>query len=78
MSEFGFELPNMESEPLELDDNEDVSYYGDERERTNNAYNLGLVDSDSLTNDFWQMPYIKKTDFIPTDLIGFNYAKKCS
>lgn len=75
MSEFGFELPNMESEPLELDDNEDVSYYGDERERTNNAYNLGLVDSDSLTNDFWQMPYIKKTDFIPTDLIGFNYAK---
>lgn len=75
MSEFGFELPNMESEPLELDDNEDVGYYGDERERTNNAYNLGLVDSDSLTNDFWQMPYIKKTDFIPTDLIGFNYAK---
>lgn len=75
MSEFGFELPNMESEPLELDDNEDGSYYGDERERTFDAYNLGLVDDDSLTNDFWQMPTIKKTDFIPNDLIGFNYAK---
>lgn len=75
MSEFGFELPDMESGQLELDDSEDVGYYGDERERTNNAYNLGLIDYDSLTNNFWQMPVIKNDNFIPDDLIGFNYAK---
>ena len=74
MSDFGFDIPDIETEPIKLD-TDDGSYYGDERERTFDAYNLGLVDDDSLTNDFWQMPTIKNTDFIPDDLIGFNYAK---
>lgn len=53
----------------------DDGYYGDERERTNDAYNLPLIDYANLTNDFWQMPIIENNGYIPTDLIGFNYAK---
>ena len=73
MSEYGFDIPDMETEPIELED--DVGYYGDERERTNNSYNLRLIDYDSLTNNFWQMPIIQNDNYIPDDLIGFNYAK---
>ena len=54
---------------------DDFRIYGDERERTNNAYNLHLIDWDNLTNDFWQMPIIENDGFIPDELIGFNYAK---
>lgn len=46
-----------------------------ERHRTNDNYNLGLVDIENSSNDFWQMPIIQNNNFIPTDLIGFNYAK---
>ena len=53
----------------------DEGYYGDERERTNKEYNLDLVDHENLSNDFWQMPIIKNDNYIPEDLIGFNYAK---
>ncbi|MBR4656551.1 MAG: DUF4417 domain-containing protein [Oscillospiraceae bacterium] len=77
LSEFGFELPDFED--LDLDDDadpeEDDGWYGDERERTNKAYNLDIVDPDNLTNDFWQMPIIHNDGYIPKDLIGFNYAK---
>ena len=69
MGDFGFEMPNIET------DIDDDGYYGDERERTYDAYNLEDVDYETLTNNFWQMPIIEKTDFIPDDLIGFNYAK---
>nr|DAF74459.1 MAG TPA: ParB protein [Caudoviricetes sp.] len=55
-------------------DDED-GYYGDERERTNKEYNLDIVDHGNLSNDFWQMPIIKNDNYIPDDLIGFNYAK---
>lgn len=71
MSAFGIKLEPMEEIPEEFDD----GYYGDERERTNKAYNMDLIDYDNLTNDFWQMPTIKNDHFIPKDLIGFNYAK---
>lgn len=50
-------------------------YYGDERKRTYDAYNLGLVNDASLSADFWQMPTIKNDNFVPSDIIGFNYAK---
>lgn len=50
-------------------------WYGDERERTNNAYNLGIAHETEMTDDFWQMPVIKNDGFIPESLIGFNYAK---
>lgn len=46
-----------------------------ERVKTNNKYNLDLVDIENSTKNFWQMPIIKNDDYIPKDLIGFNYAK---
>lgn len=54
---------------------EDDGWYGDERERTYNAYNMDQADMCDLTADFWQMPIIHKTDFVPDDLIGFKYVK---
>lgn len=76
MSAFGFDFGDFAENPVEItDDDDDDGYYGDERERTNKAYNLDILNRDNLTNDFWQMPIIKCNDFIPTDLIGFNYAK---
>ena len=78
MSEFGFDFSTFLDEELEdplADDPEDEDgYYGDERERTNKAYNMDITDPDNLTEDFWQMPIIWNENFIPDDLIGFNYA----
>lgn len=45
-----------------------------ERYRTNDSYNLDIVDNDKLEG-IWQMPVIHNDNFIPDDLIGFNYAK---
>ena len=74
MTEFGFELEDIDMNFNVEDDEEfDDGYYGDERERTNRAYNLDLVED--VTDDFWQMPIIENDNFIPSDLIGFNYAK---
>ena len=72
MSGFGFDLGEDEEEYQGEDDD---GYYGDERERTNRAYNLDIIDPEQLTNDFWQMPIIQNNGYIPNDLIGFNYAK---
>lgn len=76
MSSFGLDFESFggDPDPLEAEDDEE-GFYGDERLRTNKAYNLDLIDWDNLTDDFWQMPIIKATDYIPKDLIGFNYAK---
>ena len=46
MTDFGFDVPNMEEEP------EEPEYYGAERERTFEAYNLYDVDGGRLT-DYW-------------------------
>lgn len=62
---YGFNLPKIDND----------GWYGDERERTNDAYNLGLVDNGNMTDDFWQMPIIKCDNYVPDELIGFNYAK---
>ena len=77
LSEYDFEISIPDLDPVEADtpEDDDEGYYGDERERTNRAYNLDLIDWDNLTNDFWQMPIIQNDGFIPDDLIGFNYAK---
>lgn len=66
-----FDIASFEFDIPDLDD----GYYGDERERTNDAYNLGIAHNTDMTNDFWQMPVIKNDGFIPDRLIGFNYAK---
>lgn len=66
MEDFGFDIKE------ELEDEDDGSYYGDERERTWNAYNLEEVDLDRCGK--WDMPIIKATQHIPEDLISFNYV----
>ena len=65
MSEFDFDL--------DMDIEEE--FKENERHRTNDTYNLDLVDISNSTNDFWQMPIINNDNYIPKDLIGFNYAK---
>lgn len=63
MSEFGFNLDIFDiSTPEEHD----------ERERTGEAYNLNEFDPDRATPK-WQMPILKRSDYVPTDLISFNY-----
>ena len=66
MSDFGFEEEEEEPE-------EDEGYYGDARERTNDEYNLGNVDLER-TAGFYQIPTLQPTNYIPDDLIGFNYV----
>lgn len=65
MSEFDFNI----------DEEIEEEFKENERHRTNDTYNLDLVDIENSTNDFWQMPIINNDNFIPSDLIGFNYAK---
>ena len=60
--EYDFKV-NLESEPKE-----------NERERTNQAYNLELY-LENDTDGFYQMPIIRNDEYIPEELIGFNYAK---
>jgi len=55
---------------IDLDD----IFKENERHRTNDTYNLGIMDNENVS-DFWQMPIIKNDNFIPSKLIGFNYAK---
>lgn len=73
-SDFGLKLPDIKLDPIELTDEEE-GYYGDERERTNRAYNLDIQSRCEFTKDFWQMPIIRNDGFVPKELIGFNYAK---
>lgn len=49
------------------------SWYGDERERTNNIYNLDGFD-DSRTAGFYEMPVLEACNYVPDQLIGFNYV----
>ena len=66
---------NMQDFGFNLDKAFDNLFKENARVQTNNKYNLDLVDIENSTNDFWQMPIIQNNNFIPTDLIGFNYAK---
>lgn len=73
-----FDLGSFDFKVPELPKIDESGYYGDERERTNNAYNLGIAHKTQMTDNFWQMPIIYCDEFIPKDLIGFNYAKSSS
>ena len=66
MTDYGFEivLNEPQIEPIKIN----------ERERTNEAYNLELFDSEKCDGKY-QMPIIENDNYIPKDLIGFNYAK---
>lgn len=71
---FDIELTGFDESALnyELPERE---YYGDERERTVKTYNLDGTKRLTFTDDFWEMPTIRKEDHIPEKMIGFNYAK---
>lgn len=71
LSVYDLEGFGFEPEPLDAPEHE----YGDERLRTDRAYNLDLVHQTEFTSDFWQMPMIELTAYTPRELIGFNYAK---
>lgn len=65
MTLYGFPDMEIEEEDAETDE-------GNERERTVNAYNLNEFDSNRSAG-FYQMPVIKTCDYVPEELIGFNY-----
>ncbi len=67
MDSFGFE--SIEFEEPEEDDSEKVN----ERERTGNAYNLDEYD-ELRTIGFYQMLTLERIDYVPDDLVGFNYV----
>lgn len=84
ISEWDFEILDVELNDIELDmeqfgfefdepEGGEQDYYGDERERTFDAYNLDEIDL-KRTQGKWQMPLIKKTNHIPKELQSFNYV----
>lgn len=64
MADFGFEF---------FDEEEDEEPKENERVRTDKAYNLELSDLERVEG-FYQMPIIENDNYIPKDLIGFNYV----
>ena len=68
MNEFDFDIPE--------DDVEEYKEFGEEKDFHRNVtlkqYNLDYYDED-ITDGKYQMPIIRKTKYIPKDLIGFNY-----
>lgn len=48
--------------------------YSAERLRTDDYYNLGLINSDNCQGKF-DMPVLKGTNYVPNKLLAFNYAK---
>ena len=78
MSDFGFDLDfedeNFEKENIENDDFEFEDFEDHHRLTTDRAYNLHFNDIER-TVGYYQMPIIKNDNYIPKELIGFNYAK---
>ena len=66
MSDFGFDLSEEEEE-------QDKEEKHNEAERTGNAYNLSEYDEYNVAG-FYQMPVLEPCNYIPDDIIGFNYA----
>lgn len=65
MSDFGFDFTGEEEEEEEEKHNE--------AERTGNAYNLSEYDEYN-TEGYYQMPVLEPCNYVPSDIIGFNYA----
>lgn len=66
MSDFGFDIPEEEEEQEQEEKH-------NEAERTGNAYNLSEYDEDN-TEGYYQMPVLDPCNYIPDDIISFNYA----
>ena len=75
MEDFGFDVDIAEEFEDDLGGGDDIGEEKpNERERTNNAYNLELFNP-YYCDGKYQMPIIENDNYIPSDLIGFNYAK---
>ena len=72
MSLFDFDLDKDIKELGEEFEEENIKE--NERQRTNNTYNLELFDK-FVCDGKYQMPIIDNDNYIPKKLIGFNYAK---
>ena len=69
----GFDLSEIDTLLADEPEEED-GYYGDEREKTYNAYRLHEYD-ESRTAGYYQFPTLKASHYVPDELIGFNYVK---
>lgn len=67
MEDYGFDIPELDGPAIDPPEKES------HREATNKNYNLEMFDA-SRCAGFYEMPIIRKSTFIPSDLIGFNYA----
>lgn len=67
MEDYGFDIPDL------VEPDKDPPEKESHREATNKHYNLEMFDA-SRCAGFYEMPVIRKSSFIPSDLIGFNYA----
>ena len=66
---------NMEDFGFNIDLSIDNLFKENERHRTNDTYNLDIIPDEEQTEGFYQMPIIRNDNYIPKDIIGFNYAK---
>lgn len=71
----GFELDEIDK-ILDVgeDEEDDGGYYGDEREKTFNAYRLNEYDPTRAVG-YYNFPTLKACHYVPDELIGFNYVK---
>lgn len=77
MSVFDFDMPEFPGDE-QPEESIGTGYYGDERERTADTYNLFEFDAAECAG-YYQMPVLKPCNCIPDDIIAFNYmlsAKK--
>ena len=71
MLELGFQPIELNVTGNDESEEDENSYYGDERERTNEAYNLHAYDPDE-SDGFYNIPHLKRTNHVPERLINFN------
>ncbi len=76
MTEFGFDMPEADDEEDE-EEEEEYTYYGEERERTFDGYKLEHYDANRTAGRF-DLPILERCDYVPHDLIGFNYVLNTS
>ena len=69
----GFDIDEIDK-ILNVDEEDEDGYFGDERENTYNAYRLHEYDEER-TAGYYQFPTLKACHCVPDDLIGFNYVK---
>ena len=72
-----FDITLTGFEPLDLENHKfklDTGYFGDEREKTYNAYRLNEYDNTRI-DGYYQIPRLRACHYVPDELIGFNYVK---